>query len=483
MVWLNGSSGGSIKVCCLLLCVAAWLVCSTLLAEQRLPFVFDTFGLRPIAPVLLEEWLGCSPVTSQMVKRMFWPLQAHRAALIRSSDITMARRRSHQLQELARIQVLNGSLHCGAEAACKHPKVQDVLRAMLLLLSVSRVGDADFLFDFSDNVCYRELGQRRVARRRRGLRLRSPIPVVTHDVDVDRRPRCENILAPPRSLSALPDGARWLSRIDSAPTDWEQRRNQVLWRGAATGPQGVALFNITTGQPCNPRAVAVALSKRRPDLLDARFAGRGSLQMSPADRKMVSKLGFGGGPAEHLTWEEQQKRYRAVLVIDGNTVADRFPFTLFTMTAVLKQESPLREAWYDLLVPYVHYIPVRHDLTDLEEKMEWALANATRLYEIAHNAAALAMRYLSRNGQICHWSALLRMLNSYTSQVEIDPSAAQVDVGGILAGRVTHMPISSALRPQLAHIPPRPEDLRSLLSLHPTPCIGTLTQRHTCVDL
>ena len=130
----------------------------------------------------------------------------------------MARRRSHQLQELARIQVLNGSLHCGAEAACKHPKVQDVLRAMLLLLSVSRVGDADFLFDFSDNVCYRELGQRRVARRRRGLRLRSPIPVVTHDVDVDRRPRCENILAPPRSLSALPDGARWLSRIDSAPT-------------------------------------------------------------------------------------------------------------------------------------------------------------------------------------------------------------------------------------------------------------------------
>ena len=52
------------------------------------------------------------------------------------------------------------------------------------------------------------------------------------------------------------------------------------------------------------------------------------------------------------------------------------------------------------------------------------------------------------------------------SQVEIDPSAAQVDVGGILAGRVTHMPISSALRPQLAHIP---SGRRSALASQPAP--------------
>ena len=49
-------------------------------------------------------------------------------------------------------------------------------------------------------------------------------------------------------------------------------------------------------------------------------------------------------------------------MLDGNTLPDRLPFLLFTMTAVLKQESPLREAWYGLLRPYEHYVPVAHDL-------------------------------------------------------------------------------------------------------------------------
>ena len=36
------------------------------------------------------------------------------------------------------------------------------------------------------------------------------------------------------------------------------------------------------------------------------------------------------------------------------------------MVAVLKQASPHREAWHAHLRPYVNFIPVRRDMSDLE---------------------------------------------------------------------------------------------------------------------
>ena len=39
------------------------------------------------------------------------------------------------------------------------------------------------------------------------------------------------------------------------------------------------------------------------------------------------------------------------------------------MTAVIKVDSPRREAYYSLMRPYVHYVPVRADLSDLEAQL------------------------------------------------------------------------------------------------------------------
>lgn len=396
-------------------------------------------------------------------------------ALLRSSNVSSARnprRRSH-LSALARVQVQDGSLYCSGRDACAHPHVQAVLRVLSLLLRIARLQDVDFLFERYENVCHR-------TQRRKGS---PPVAVLSFDADHERRPMCENILVTPRALAELPDGARWLARADGYHANWRARRNLVLWRGAATG--AAPLFNSSTNEPRTPRALAVALSKRRPDLLDAQFAGRGSLSFLSNDREVARRMGYGDGPTGHLTWEEQQQRYRATLVLDGNTVADRLPFLLFTMTAIIKQESPLREAWYDLLRPYVHYIPVRHDLADLEGQIEWALANASRLQQIARNAAQLAMRHLSRRGQLCHWLAVMRKLASHTEpRIEVDPHAERVQLGpSVWSGTVTHFPLIGTLRPQLAHIPFRPSDLRALLRLYPTPCVGGLTRAHECVDL
>lgn len=52
--------------------------------------------------------------------------------------------------------------------------------------------------------------------------------------------------------------------------------------------------------------------------------------------------------------------------------AYRLPYLLAGDSVVLKQDSGYYEHFYNELRPWEHYIPVRADLGDLLEKIQWA---------------------------------------------------------------------------------------------------------------
>ena len=58
----------------------------------------------------------------------------------------------------------------------------------------------------------------------------------------------------------------------------------------------------------------------------------------------------------------------------GNGVADRLPIQMAANVVIIKQESHYKEHWYDELVPWKHYIPVKYDLSDLHEVSRFALS-------------------------------------------------------------------------------------------------------------
>ena len=463
----------------------------------------------PLAAEMFEDFLGCPSPSIAASSLEPFITGAARKNKVRSATLSAARRRVRALKKTPRIQIVNGSLYVSCPSGDGCISIAHELRTLQLLTRVSRVGDADFFFDGGERPCYlnkkRTFGQRQtrvIAHGRRtalstAAESSSPsewppfggsithvvgahVPVVTRET----ADGCDNLLGPPRALEALPDGGRWLARTEGDDVvAWStNRRNVVVWRGAATS-RG-ALFNAD-GTPRSTRAVALALSERRPDLFDARFAGRNDdLQLKAAERDEVRRRHWGADGTGFLTWRGLQN-FRAMLVLDGNTLPDRLPFAMFSMTAVLKQESPLREAWYSELRPYVHYIPVRHDLSDLEAQLAWALANATRLHAIARNGARLAMRWLTRRAQICHWSTLLRGLSSVTARpVSLEKHARRVDGGGnaLLGGAVLHNAFSSALRPQLTGRPLKLADLEAIRNVRLAPCVE-LTHSHLCVDL
>jgi hypothetical protein len=58
--------------------------------------------------------------------------------------------------------------------------------------------------------------------------------------------------------------------------------------------------------------------------------------------------------------------------IDGTVAAYRFPYLLAGDSLVLKQDSSYYEHFYKRLSPWKHYVPFKHDLSDLLEKIQWA---------------------------------------------------------------------------------------------------------------
>ena len=496
---LNGGSQYRRGCCSAMVCCTVCLACCCILLAAAFSawWRLHSLSLEPLDIELVEGHMGCDE--GALVDESFAPFGASRYISSRGNDRHAAaifrERVKDGIYEVIRVQIVNGTLFlsCRRRAGAAAAAVADAswctaegmmagggmdammvhaVRTLDLLLSIARVPDVDFFIDVREHACH--------FHPRHG----DALPVLTAETNVHKG--CHNLLMPPRAFLSLPDGARWLSRAasDAREWRWSQRLSKAVWRG---GANGAVSPTDKSGRPQTARAKAVAASLARPDLLSAVFAGRGSSGGAP---KNLRGLGPNAANAsEYLTWHDAQ-RYKAALCLDGFTSPDRLPFQMFTMTAVLKQESPLREGWYSYLVPYKHYIPLRHDLSDLVPQLEYAFSNLTRLHEIAKSGAELAMRHLSRRAQLCHWLALLRRLAART-RLPVIPAAharAHTPIRPARWPPTIHEPFMpkpyNPLKPHVTHTPLRlMDDARKLLTdVHLTPCVG-LSHAHLCVDL
>ena len=65
-------------------------------------------------------------------------------------------------------------------------------------------------------------------------------------------------------------------------------------------------------------------------------------------------------------------QYKYQVNVDGTVAAYRYPYLMLGDSLVLKQDSPYYEHFYMELKPWKHYIPIKRNLSDLLEKVEWA---------------------------------------------------------------------------------------------------------------
>jgi hypothetical protein len=168
---------------------------------------------------------------------------------------------------------------------------------------------------------------------------------------------------------------------------WNAREPMIFWRGSPTTrwrrDDGTDITSI--GEIPRVRLCELLARDRRADvgLMGAwghHFAHQDMLAYF-ADRHIHR-------PGVHMT---EHANYRYQIDIDGVANAWGFFDKLLMGSCILKVESPYRQWFYDGIRRWEHYVPVRNDLSNLMDRLEWCFDNAAEAQRIAYNGQAFAL--------------------------------------------------------------------------------------------
>jgi len=164
---------------------------------------------------------------------------------------------------------------------------------------------------------------------------------------------------------------------------WAQKKPIVFWRGATTGISPTGLW----GDLQRIKLCSITQNPINQNLFDVGLSG--VVQLSKHDANQIKGLGY----LKQFVPINLANQYKYLIDIDGNSNAWSALFQkLLSGSVVLKVASPqnFRQWYYDELIPWVNFVPIEVDMSDLVEKVDWLLEHDEEARKIGENGAKLA---------------------------------------------------------------------------------------------
>lgn len=122
---------------------------------------------------------------------------------------------------------------------------------------------------------------------------------------------------------------------------------------------------------------------------------------------------------------EEQLQYRYLIAVEGNDVATSLKWMLASNSTVL-MPPPTMESWLreSCLIPWVHYVPIKPDTSDLEDKITYCEEHTDQCQAIAGHATAYMEVFKDVHGLFRQGA---QQLKSYLDSVRLqfpDPALA-----------------------------------------------------------
>ena len=161
----------------------------------------------------------------------------------------------------------------------------------------------------------------------------------------------------------------------------------------------------------------------------------GSILTNPIREELV-KIGKNNENFEFIpmTWERSEKKqdylkkqqsdkyvslpdhtqYKYLIDVPGIGYSARIKLLMFANRPLFIVDRKENEFYMKDLKPFVHYIPVKGDLSDLEEKYQWAEEHYDEAQQIARNALDYAKTHLTTRAAIYKFSeVILQYIDDY----------------------------------------------------------------------
>lgn len=167
--------------------------------------------------------------------------------------------------------------------------------------------------------------------------------------------------------------------------EWENKKPIAVFRGTTTGCGYTAETNMR-----------LKLSKMKSEDLNVGIV-KHTHQLKFDPKEGLGTINSKEFPTVPLMPMSEQATHKYIIHIDGNVAAYRFLTTMMTGSLILKVEGPYT-LWIDhLLKPGKHYIPVKADLSDLLEVMEWCKSHDDKCKKIALAGYEFAKKALTKD--------------------------------------------------------------------------------------
>ena len=165
-----------------------------------------------------------------------------------------------------------------------------------------------------------------------------------------------------------------IKEVQEKDIKFENKMNKVVWRGAQNGVGVQLLYN----RPC--RDTLVKNNEKNPnENIDIGY--------------MNSHAGF-----LHKSYMPigEQLKYKFIISAEGGDVATNLKWILYS-NSVCMMAKPTICSWFmeDLLEPWVHYIPLQDDFSDVSEKLQWAVNHMDECKQIVSNASEFMARFMN----------------------------------------------------------------------------------------
>jgi len=137
---------------------------------------------------------------------------------------------------------------------------------------------------------------------------------------------------------------------------WNTKINQAGWRGSTTGEKW-----MFPNWRDLPRVKLVQIAAENSNLIDAGLTSFNN--RNDTEIKEIIDMGLAG---KRIEMHDYQK-YKSIIDIDGNSWSSRFADLLCMNSVVIKVEPRWIDYFYPELQPWVHYVPVHANLSNLVE--------------------------------------------------------------------------------------------------------------------
>lgn len=178
---------------------------------------------------------------------------------------------------------------------------------------------------------------------------------------------------------------------------------KLIWRGSTSGGDW-DLQTIVNA----PRYKLVKVGIENSEIIDAYF--NTCCQHLGVLRKQLTKSGY---IKDSLSVEEQMK-YKYQILVDGNSATwCRTYWQLFSNALIFKQKSTWVLPVHYGLKPGIHYIELQNDLSDVVDKLNWAMEHDDEVKVIVQNALDFAKDNITYNHMLAYTYLVLLEYKKY----------------------------------------------------------------------